>query len=197
MEIKNAGNVTISKGHSVAVNEHSIVNADEMSYDKEKSLISARGGVKLFSKSQELEPVEVYGDYLNYNPKIQEGKVWGNALIKYFVNNSTAPLVLRAEEIYVDKSKQTLDVRNNVVVTTSSGTIYADNGNFDKKTLRVVFKKGKKKPVAHVLSDGKRGVCEADEMIYYHSKNDNKRITMKGSVLGKIKMEDEKNDIKN
>ncbi|MDR2066779.1 MAG: hypothetical protein LBP57_02955 [Endomicrobium sp.] len=197
MEIKNAGKVTISKGHSVAVNEYSIVNADEMSYDKEKSLISAKGSVKLFSKTQELEPVEVYGNYSNYNPKTQKGKVWGNALIKYLVNNSTAPLVLRAKEIYVDKSKQTLDARNNVVVTTSSGTIYADNGNFDKKTLRVVFKKDKKKPLAHVLSDGKKGVYEADEMIFYHSKNDDKRIIMKGSVLGKIKMEDEKNDIKN
>jgi lipopolysaccharide assembly outer membrane protein LptD (OstA) len=197
MEIKNAGKVTISKGHSVAVNEYSIVNADEMSYDKEKSLISAKGSVKLFSKTEELEPVEVYGNYSIYNPKTQKGKVWGNALIKYFVNNSTVPLVLRAKEIYIDKSNQALDARNNVVVTTSSGTIYADKGNFDKKTLRVVFKKGKKKPLAHVLSDGKKGVYEADEMIFYHSKNDDKRIIMKGSVLGKIKMEDEKNDTKN
>ena len=151
----------------------------------------------MFSKTQELERVEVCGNYSNYNPKTQEGKVWGNALINYFISTSTSPLVLRAEEIYVDKSKQTLDARNNVVVTTSSGTIYADNGNFDKKTVRIVFKKGKKKPVAHVLSDGKKEVYEADEMIFYHPQNDDKRIIMKGSVLGKIKMEDEKNDTKN
>ncbi|MDR1523509.1 MAG: hypothetical protein LBS29_06150 [Endomicrobium sp.] len=197
MEIKNEGKVTISKGHSVAINKNSVVNADEMSYDKEKSLILAKGNVKLFSKTQDLESVEVYGQYSNYNPNIQKGKIWGNVLVKYFVNNSTSPLVLRAKEIYIDKNKQVLDARNDVVVITSSGTIHADNGRFDKKTLGTIFKKDNKKPVAHVLNDGKEETYEADEMIFFSSKKGGQKIVMKGSVLGKIKMEDKKDDIKN
>ncbi|MDR1418100.1 MAG: hypothetical protein LBI80_02955 [Endomicrobium sp.] len=197
MEIKNVGKVTVSKGHSVAVNKNSTINADEMSYDKEKSLFSAKGNVRLSSKTQKLELLEVYGKYSNYNPNTQKGKIWGDVLIKYFVNNSTSPLLLRAKEVYVDNNSQTLAAHNDVVVVTSSGTIYADNGNFDKKTLGIIFKKDKKKPVAHVLRSGNKGVYEADKMIFCNSKNDEKRIVMKGSVLGKIKMEDEKNDTKN
>ncbi|MDR0723748.1 MAG: hypothetical protein LBF23_00995 [Endomicrobium sp.] len=192
MEIKNAGKLTVSKGHSVAINENTIINADEMSYDKENSLISAKGNVKLLSKTKKLEPIEVYGKYSNYNPNTQKGKICGDVLIKYFVNNSTSPLLLCAKEVYVDKNSQTLNACNDVVVVTSSGTIYADNGSFDKKTSGIIFKKDKKRPVAHVLSSGNKGKYEADEMFFYNSKNDEKKIVMKGSVLGKIKMEDEK-----
>jgi lipopolysaccharide assembly outer membrane protein LptD (OstA) len=192
MEIKNAGKVTVSKGHSVAVNENSVMNADEMSYDKENSLISAKGNVKVLSKTQKLEPVEVYGKYSNYNLNTQKGRIWGDVLIKYFVNNSTSPFVLRAKEVYVDKNSQTLNVRNDVVIVTSSGTIYADNGNFDKKTSGVIFKKDKKSPIAHILGKGNKGVYKADEMVFCRSQNGEEKIVMKGSVLGKIKMEDEK-----
>jgi lipopolysaccharide assembly outer membrane protein LptD (OstA) len=197
MEIKKTGKITVSKGHSVAINEDTIVSAEEMSYDKEKSLISANGNMKLFSKTQDLEPIEISGQYSTYNQDIQKGKVWGNVLLKYFINNSTSPLVLRAKEIYIDRNKQVLDALNDVVVITSSGTIYADNGSFDRKALIAVFKKDKKKPVVHMLNDGQDGKYEANKIIFYSPKNGGQRIVMKGSVVGKIKMEDKKDDTKN
>jgi lipopolysaccharide assembly outer membrane protein LptD (OstA) len=194
LEIRKAGEVTSSLGNSKAFNNGNVITADKMTYDKKKSDVLAKGNVKLVLKNQKGEPIEARGSFAEYNMNSQSGKIWGNnALIKYFVENSTTPYVLHAKEIDIDRKNQTLRAYNNVEVITSSGTIYSDNGVFDKNSLNVVFKKDRKRPIADIYYDGKNGRYEADEMVFYNGDN-NKKIVMHGSVTGKIEIKEE--DIK-
>jgi len=96
---------------------------------------------------------------------------------------------LNAKEIYIDRNVETLKAVSNVEIITASGTIYSDNALFNKKTSSVAALKENKRPAADIFYDGKKGYYEADEMIFYNSK-ENKKIEMNGSVLGKIQMED-------
>lgn len=197
MEIKRSEELVISKGNSRAANNTSLVVADKLLYDKTHSILSASGNVKLFSKTEIGETFEAYGSFAEYNINSQKGKIWGErASIKYHKPNLNAPFILYAREIYVFKKAQILSAYNNVVVTTSFGIIYADNGIFNRKTFDVTFKKDKKRPVADIYYDGKKYLYEADEMIFYNT-DDNIRIVMNGSVVGKIEIEDKINDIKN
>jgi lipopolysaccharide export system protein LptA len=190
MEIRKGGDITVSRGNSKAVNGKNVIEAREMVYNKKKSLLSAKGAVKLFSKSDENEPLEAYGGFASYDTSRQKGKLWGDeAEIKYYMNSSSAPLVLKAAEIYVDRSIETLSAYKDVRVVTSSGTIYSDNAVFYKKDGSVVMEKEQKRPLADVVYDGRKGVYEADKMVFYNS-DENKKILMSGKVSGKIEMED-------
>ncbi|MCA6071949.1 MAG: hypothetical protein LE178_00110 [Endomicrobium sp.] len=191
MHVKKAGEVIISKGNSKVINDTSKIAADEVSYDKQNSEIFATGNVRLVSKTQKGEPFEAYGNFAKYDMNVQKGKIWGDYTVtRYYVNNSTTPLVMHAKEVYIDRKTQTLDAYKEVEVVTSSGTIYADNGSFDSTTLGMIFKEDEKRPMADVNYDGRKGLYEADEMIFYNSEG-NKRIVMNGSVVGKIEMENE------
>ncbi|MCA6071408.1 MAG: hypothetical protein LE168_03350 [Endomicrobium sp.] len=189
MHVKKAGGVTISKGNSEAINDTSAMAADEMSYDKQSSELFATGNVRLVSRTQKGEPFEAYGNFAKYDMNTRKGKIWGDyTVIRYYVNNSATPLVMCAKEVYIDRETQTLDGYKDVEVVTSSGTIYADNGSFDSTTLGMTFKKDEKRPIANVNCDGRKGLYEADKIIFYDSEG-NKRIIMNGSVVGKIEME--------
>jgi lipopolysaccharide assembly outer membrane protein LptD (OstA) len=198
MEITKAGEIANCVGNSKAVNDNNVITSDKMTYDKKKSNILAKGKVKLLLKNQKGEPIESYGDSAEYNVTSQSGKIFGDsASIKYFAENSTAPYVLHAKEINIDRKNRTLKAYNDVEVITSYGTIYSDNGVFDEGNFKVTFKKDKKRPIADVCYDGKTGHFEADKMVFCN-KDDNNKITMKGSVTVKIKMkEDIENDTKN
>jgi lipopolysaccharide assembly outer membrane protein LptD (OstA) len=189
MEIMSAGDVAVLKGHLKAVNDMSVMMANEMVYDRKRSEILASGDIKLFSKNLENESFEVYGNFAKYNMCTDTGKIWGsNTKIKYFMHTLSSPIILYAYEVHVDRNMQILSACNNVKVTTLYGTIYSDNAVFDKRTFEVIFKKDKNRPIADVLYDGKKGLYEADEMIFNDFGNNNKKIVMNGSVSGKIKM---------
>jgi lipopolysaccharide export system protein LptA len=190
MEIRDGGSVMVSKGNSKAVNKDNIVMADKMTYSRKNSVLLAAGNVKLLSKMQDNESVEACGEFAQYYMNDENGKFWGdNTVVKYFMQSSDLPLILKAREIYVDKKRETLSAYNDVKVITSSGTIYSDNAVFSRETLGVVFKKDKKRPIADVFYDGKKGIYEADEMIFYNS-DCSKKIIMNGSVVGKIEMKE-------
>ena len=190
MEIKKSGDVIVSRGDSKAVSGRNIIKSDEMTYDKKKSLVTAAGNVRLFSKTDEGEPVEAYGGFAKYYTDTDKGKLWGKGTkIKYHMKSSEKPLLLKAGEIYIDKNLETLSAYIDVEVITSSGVIYSDNAVFDKKSDRVIMEKDKKRPVADVIYDERKGLYEADTMIFYNA-DDNKKIVMKGDVTGKIQMED-------
>ncbi|MDR3256969.1 MAG: hypothetical protein LBT18_04940 [Endomicrobium sp.] len=192
LEVRNGGNVIISKGNSKAIDDVNVITADKMTYNKKSSNLSASSNVKLLSKTQDNEPLEAYGEFAQYCINDEKGKIWGyNTVVKYFMQTSTLPLILNAQEIYVDRKQTALSAYSNVEVITSSGTIYSDNAVFDKKTLSVVFRKDKKRPIADVLYESRKGLYEADEIVFYNS-DDNKKIVMNGSVKGKIEMEDKK-----
>lgn len=193
MYVKKDGQVTVAKGNSKATNDKGAIVADEMSYDKQNSKFFATGNVRLVSKTQKGEPFEAYGNFAKYDMNTQKGKIWGDyAVIKYYVSNSTDPFVLHAKEIYVVGKTQIFNAYENVGVVTSAGTVYADNGFFDGATLEMTFKKDKKRPIANVIFGSGKGLYEADEMIFYnYNSEDNKRIVMNGSVVGKIEMKDE------
>jgi lipopolysaccharide export system protein LptA len=190
MEIRKAGDITISRGRSKAVNGRNTIEADVMTYDKKKDIVDASGKVKLFSKTEEDEPVKAYGDFASYNLREEKGKLWGKkTYVEYFMKNSDKPLMLNAKEIKLDRNLETLSAYKNVEIITSSGTIVSDNAVFKKKASSVVVVKDEKRPVADVYYDGRNGLYEADTMTFYNAA-DKKKIVMSGQVTGKIEMED-------
>ncbi|MDR1942427.1 MAG: hypothetical protein LBQ47_08890 [Endomicrobium sp.] len=190
MEVFKGGDITVSKGRSKAVNGNNSVLSDKMTYDKKSSLVSASGRVKLYSKTEDGTPLEAYGDFAQYNLDSSTGRLFGKkASLKYGLKDSDSPLVLKAKEMRINKNLETLNARGDVEIITSSGTIYSDNALFDKKTYSVLAVKEDKRPSADVLYDGKKGFYEADTMIFYNSADD-KKIVMKGSVKGRMHMED-------
>jgi lipopolysaccharide assembly outer membrane protein LptD (OstA) len=193
MEVRRAGEITILKGNSKAVTDGNVMTASKMIYDKKNSILSAFNNVILLSKMQNGKWFEVCGNSAHYYINDKKGKFWGdNTAAKYFVQNSssTPPIILHAQEIYIDRNLETLSAYNDVTIETSSGTVYSDNAVFNGKTLNVIFQKCKKRPIACVSYDGK-GFYEADEMIF-NIAGDNKKIIMSGTVAGKIEMEDRK-----
>jgi len=190
LEVLKSGEIIISKGGSKAVSGKNTVKADEMTYNRKDSILSAVGNVRIFSKTDENEPVEAYGSYADYNMEAGRGKLWGDKTnVKYFMKTSSAPLILNAREIVLNRNLETIDAYKNVEVITSSGVIYSDNALFEKKNEAVYFNKGEKRPVADVNYDGRKGVYEADKMTFYNS-DKNKKIVMSGSVEAKIEMDD-------
>ncbi|GHT60951.1 hypothetical protein AGMMS50222_06480 [Endomicrobiia bacterium] len=187
MEIKKTEEVTNYTGNSKAINNCNEIIADKMTYYKKKSDLLAEGKVKLSLKNKKGEPIEASGNLAKYNTASQTGEIYGDsALIRYFIEGSTVPYTLHAKKINIDRKNQTLRAYDDVEVITSSGTIHSDNGVFDKNNTSIVFKKDKKRPTVNVNHDGGKGRYEADEMIFYNKDN---RIVMKGSIIGKIKME--------
>ena len=190
MTVTEKGNKTVSEGNSKAVNKKNIIEADKLTYDKKRSMVTAEGNVKLFSKTDAGEPVTASGDFAEYYIDTAKGKLWGpKSDMHYYMKDSASPLVLYAENINLDKNVETLSAYDNVEVVTTSGTIYSDNAVFDKKTLSVVMVKDKKRPIADVLYDGRKGLYEADKMTFFNA-DDKKKIVMTGDVTAKIQMED-------
>jgi lipopolysaccharide assembly outer membrane protein LptD (OstA) len=190
MEIRRSGDITISRGNSKAVNGRNTIEAHKMTYDKKKEFVDASGNVKLFSKTDEGEPIKAYGEFASYDLKSEKGKLWGKkTFVEYFMKDSKSPLLLNAKEVELDKNLETLSAYKDVEIITTSGTIVSDNAVFDKKSSSIVTVKDEKRPVADVYYDGRKGLYEADKMIFYNS-DKNKKIVMNGSVTGKIEMED-------
>lgn len=190
MEIRRSGDEIISRGNSKAVSGRNTIQSDRMTYLKKDFLVTAAGNVRLYSKTDDMEPVEAQGQYAEYYTNTDKGRLWGkNTNIKYFMKSSEAPLVLNAQEIYIDRNLETLSAYKDVEVITSSGTIFSDNAVFDKKNDSIVMEKDSKRPVADVMYDGRKGIYEADKMIFYNA-DDNKKIVMTGDVVGTIEMED-------
>ncbi len=191
MEILKTGEKIVSKGNSKAVNGKNTIKADKMTYVKKDNIVFAEGKVKLFSKTDEDEPLEAYGNFAKYDANTEKGKLWGsNAKIKYYMKSSSSPLVLKAQEVYIDRHLETLSAYKDVEVITSSGSIFSDNAVYDKKTESVTMKKDIKRPLADVNYDGRNGIYEADTMIFCNSEK-NKKIIMNGEVKGTVEMEDE------
>ena len=189
MEILRSGETTVSKGNSKAVNGRNTIKSDKMTYNKKDSYVSASGNVRLYSRTDDDEPLEARGDFANYSLQLQQGKLWGKKInVKYFLKDSDK-WELNAKEAVIDRNIETLSAYKDVEIITSSGTIYSDNAVFDKKTFSLTAVKENKRPVADVIYDGKKGLYEADEMIFYNSKND-KKIVMNGGVKGRIQTED-------
>jgi lipopolysaccharide export system protein LptA len=160
-----------------------------MTYNKKDSFVSAYGNVRLYSKTDDGEPLQARGDFADYSLSLQRGKLWGKKTnLKYFPKDRDK-LELNAKEVSIDKNLETLSAYKDVEIITSSGTIYSDNAVFDKKTSSLKAVKENKRPLADVIYDGRKGRYTADEMIFYNSKDD-KKIEMKGRVKGKIQMED-------
>jgi lipopolysaccharide assembly outer membrane protein LptD (OstA) len=189
-ELELKGDTVISRGNSKVVSDGDVMTADSMVYDKKNSVLTASGNIKLLSKTQKNESFETHGTFAQYYINSGKGKFWGdNTMVKYSAQNSTSPLILRAQEVYLDKSSKTLKAYDNVEIATLSGTIYSDNAVFYQEELCVVFEKKEKRPVANIFYEGRKGTYEADKMTFYDSDN-NKRIVMSGSVEAKIEMED-------
>jgi lipopolysaccharide assembly outer membrane protein LptD (OstA) len=191
MEIRKAGEITILKGNSKAVTDGNVMTASKMIYDKKNSILSAFDNVTLLSKMQDGKQFEVCGNSAHYYINDKKGKFWGdNTVAKYFVHNSssTPPIILHAQEIYIDRNLETLNAYDDVTIETSSVIVYSDNVIFNGKTLNANIRKCKKRPIACISYNGK-GLYEADEMIF-NIVGDNKKIIMNGTVTGKIEMED-------
>jgi hypothetical protein len=192
MEIRKAGEITILKGNSKAVADGNVMTASKMIYDKKNSFLAAFDNVILLSKMQNNERFEVCGKFAHYYINDKKGKFWGdNTAAKYFMQNSSSvlPIILHAQEIYIDRNLKTLNAYDGVIAETSSGTVYSDNAVFNGKTHNAVFQKYKKRPIIHVSCGDRKESYEADEMIF-NITEDNKKIIMNGGVAGKIEMED-------
>jgi lipopolysaccharide export system protein LptA len=200
MEIKDGGKVTILKGNSKIISDWNTITAENIIYDRGKSVISSQGDVRflLNSKNNESEAIEGYGNFIRYNVNEKNGKIWGDTILKLkcFINDSSYPIILCAQEIYVDDNLKILKAHSNVEVMTSYGKICSDNAVFSRKESYAVFEKDKQRPVANVFHGGIRGICEADRMGFYNL-YDEKRIIMNGSVEVKIEIKEKKSDTQN
>jgi lipopolysaccharide assembly outer membrane protein LptD (OstA) len=199
MEVRKAGEIAILKGNSKVVAGGNVMTASKMIYDKKNSFLSAFDNVTLLSKMQNGERLEVCGNFAHYYINDKKGEFWGdNTVAKYFArdSSSTLPIILRAQKIYIDRNLETLNAYDDVIIETSSGTVYSDNAIFNGKTLSAVFQKHIKRPIAHVSYGDRKEFYEADEMIL-NIAEDNKKIIMNGGVAGKIEMEDKTNDTQN
>jgi lipopolysaccharide export system protein LptA len=166
------------------------IKADETSFDKKNSEISAFGNVQIVLELKNCETVEATGSFAKYNTITGKGKVWGKSTsIKYSIKNSSSPVTIHAKEIQFDKSSENIKANGDVVVVSSSGTIHSDNALFDKKTSGAIFGKGKTRPVAEFIYKGKKQIYNADRIILYDNE-DTKKVFMEGDVKGKIEMED-------
>lgn len=190
MEVIKSGEILISRGGSKAVNGKNTIKADKMTYVKKDNIVSAEGNVRLFSKTEEDEPLEAAGKFATYYADTEKGKLWGSGTkVKYYMKSSASPLILNAQEVYVDRHLETLSAYKDVEVITSSGSIFSDNAVYDKKTDSVIMKKDQKRPLADVEYDGRKGVYEADTMTFYNAEK-NRKIIMNGDVKGTVEMED-------
>jgi lipopolysaccharide export system protein LptA len=182
-------------------NKNTEIIADKTSFDKKHSEFLASGNVKLVSKFTNGKRIEASGSFAKYNTNEGKVKMWSRGKktsVKYFVNGSSEPVIIWAEEMQFDKNAENIKAYGNVFVVTSSGTICSDNAMLDQKTSGAVFKKDKKRPLAEVRYGGRKQLYEADKIIFYdNDNNDVKKILMEGHVKGKIEMEDTMNDTKN
>jgi len=196
MEIKDKGELTVLKGNSKVVKDEDAIVSDKIIYNKNKSSVSASGNVGFLTKTKNNEVIEIRGNFADYNMKKGAGKLWGNVVLRYFMRNLAAPVILCAQEIYIDKDMRTLKAYGNVELTTSDGKVYSDNIVFSQEKPCAVFKKDKKRPTVYVFHSGNKSVYEADEIVFYNF-DKNKKITMNGSVSAKIEVEDKEDDTKN
>jgi lipopolysaccharide assembly outer membrane protein LptD (OstA) len=178
-------------------NKNTEIIADKTSFDKKHSEFLASGNVKVVSKFKNGDRIEASGRFAKYNTNSGKGKLWGkNTLVKYFVKGSSTPFIMLAKEIKFDKNGENIKAYGDVFIVTSSGTIRSDNVLFDQKISGAVFEKDKIRPVAEVVSEGRKQLYEANKMIFYDT-DDGKKIFMEGNVKGKIEMENTINDTKN
>jgi lipopolysaccharide assembly outer membrane protein LptD (OstA) len=170
-------------------NKSTEIIADKTSFDKKRSEFMASGNVKVVSEFKNGDRIEASGRFAKYNINSRKGKLWGkNTLIKYFVKSSSKPFIIWAKEIKFDKNDKNIKAYGDVFIVTFSTTICSDNALFDQKISGVVLEKDKIRPVAEVVSEGRKQLYEADKMIFYDT-SDVKKIFMEGNVKGKIEME--------
>ncbi|AKL97462.1 conserved exported protein of unknown function [Endomicrobium proavitum] len=193
MEVRRSGDVTVSKGNSKAVNGNNVITSDNMIYNKKNSLLEASGRVKIVSVVNTKEPLEAYSSFAEYDINTEKGKLWGaKTNVKYFLSGSSAPVVLKAQEIYFNGGLETLSAFKDVEIITSSGTIFSDKAVYNKKDDTITMEKdgeSLKRPTADIYYDGRKAFYEADKMIF-HASSDSKKIIMTGGVSGKMEMED-------
>jgi len=165
--VQKSGSVITSKGNSKAVSGDNILTSIKMTFDRKTSDVSATGDVKFISKTKDGEPITASGQHALYNTQTQKGKLWGeNVEVKYFKQDSTSPMVLKTQQIFIDRNLDTITAEK----TVDAGTVAV-------------------RPIADIPYGNRKGIFEADTMTYYGAETD-KKLVMKGSVTGKIEMED-------
>jgi lipopolysaccharide assembly outer membrane protein LptD (OstA) len=191
MEIKNMGDIVISKGNSKVVKNANSITSDMLVYDKKRSIIFAFGNVKLVLKTSDSDSIEAYCGFGKYCINDKSGSLWdsNSVTVKYFIHNLTSPIILHAHKVCVNRKQKVLTAYDDVEVVTSFGTVFSDNAVFDEEMLSVVFRKDRKRPTADVLYGEKKVFCEADEMFFCNFSN-KRKIIMSGFVTGKITVKD-------
>jgi lipopolysaccharide assembly outer membrane protein LptD (OstA) len=192
MEIKNRGDVVVSKGTSKVVENGNVIMADTLVYDKKRAIIFGFGNIKLLLKTLDNDLIEAYCEFCKYCINNESGSLWdgsNSVILKYFVHNLTSPIILHAHKIHVDLKQKVLNAYDDVEVITSFGTVFSDNVVFDKEMFNVVFRKDRKRPTANVLCGEKKMFCEADEIFLCNFSN-KRKIIMSGFVIGKITVKD-------
>jgi hypothetical protein len=191
LEIKNMGDVVISKGNSKVVKNANVITANMLVYEKKRSIIFAFGNVKLVLKTPDNNLIEAYCGFGKYCINDESGSLWDSdsVIVKYFIHNLTSPIILHAHKIYVNKKQKVLRAYDDVEVATSFGTVFSDNAIFDEEMFNVVFRKDRKRPTADVLYGERKMFCEADEIFFCNFSN-KRKIVMSGFVVGKITVED-------
>ncbi|MDR3049039.1 MAG: hypothetical protein LBV16_04280 [Elusimicrobiota bacterium] len=191
LNIQKKGEVIISEGNSKAVSEDNTMLSKTMTYNKTSSLISAKGLVKIYMKNEEGEPLEAFGDYATYKTDTQLGALFGDLInIKYYMKDSQEPMLMNSKEVYFDGDKKNVKALVDVEIITTSGTIYSDNAYFYREGNSVIVKKDKKRPIADVIFEDKKGKFAADAM-KIEKKDNIGSIKMRGRVIGKIKIDEE------
>ncbi|MDR3244336.1 MAG: hypothetical protein LBT79_06255 [Elusimicrobiota bacterium] len=192
LNIHNKGDMIISEGNSKAVSKDAIIKSKKMTYNKKSSLISVSGAVEMYMKNDEGEPLEAFGDYGRYEMDKKLGALYGNLIrVKYYMKDSSEPMFMNSKEIYFDENKNTLKALSDVEIITTSGTIYSDNAVFYRDNNSVIVRKDIKRPVADIIYDDKKGKFTSDIMLL-EKKEDIGSIKMRGKVVGKIEMEEER-----
>ena len=191
MILKKNENIVIFNGNAKVVRGDKTIKANNMEYRKNTGKINAYGNVKFFLNNAEAK-VNAFAQNAIYNVDDYTGKLWGgNPLIEYEVKDSTEVIKLYADTFYLENGLETARAENNVKIISSSGTIISDNAFIDKNSKSLYMHKDIKKPQVTAFQEDKKAVFEADEIYMLY---EDKTVTMKNNVKGKIIIESDNLD---
>lgn len=97
---------------------------------------------------------------------------------------------ITSKRMVYDKPSETITAYDNVIVTTSTGTVTGDNLVLERNSKKAYMTKDKVRPVADMKDEDKTALYEADSITFYQEGGTNK-ILMEGEVKGKVNFPDD------
>ena len=184
MILKDKGQIAYFKGHANVKRGNYNITSNEMTYYRKTDDVDAKGNVNFVVKNENGSVIKARAANANYNTKLLNGKMWGNApVVEYELKNSSDTIFLYMDTLYLRDNFESVKAVDNVKILSSSGTITADNALLKKEDNSLYMEKDKTKPQVNVWKEDKKAEFKADEISLLY---DEKTVKMNKNVEGKI-----------